>query len=74
MSREGITTLGELRQWIANRYYLPRETPISVNVSGMEGTGEFTLNYYTATKYKNTPDFPTQERFNEPAEIWIEDV
>ena len=72
--REGIKTLGELREWLQENISIPNDTEISVNVDGMEGTGDFYLKYHKETNYVNSPRFPDQERFNEPACIWIEDA
>ena len=72
--RIGIKTLGELREWLQENISLPDDMSISVNVFGMEGTGEFTLKYYRKANYVNSPRFPDQERFNTPEHIWIEDA
>ena len=72
--RIGIKTLGELREWLQENISIPNDTEISVNVDGMEGTGDFYLKYHKKTNYVNSSRFPDQERFNEPACIWIEDA
>lgn len=72
--RIGIKTLGELREWLQENISLPNATKISVNMDGMEGTGDFQLKYYLKTNYINSPRFPNQERFNKPEHIWIEDA